>query len=247
MTKIIDLKDISFSYTGKKNIFSHLNTQVNKGDFIGVLGENGSGKTTLIKLILGLLNPSKGIISWYNDKSEIISKSKLNIEYISQKAQMIDNIVPITVKEIVKMGNKSEGGIGEHFRETCGYETIESALKHTNMFEFINTPFSNLSGGQKQRVLIAKALISNPDIIIMDEPTAGVDLVAQKHFYDLLSHLNEVHNITIILISHDTKFIQEKIKRLWYLGNNDCFECTDTKKHLLNIETMFKGQEIEFF
>lgn len=247
MTKIIDLKDISFSYTGTKNIFSHLNTNVNKWDFIGVFWENWSGKTTLIKLILWLLKPSSWSIFWYNDKTEAISKSKLNIEYISQKAQMIDNIVPITVKEIVKMWNRSKWWISEHFRDTCSYETIEKALKHTNMFEFINTPFSNLSGWQKQRVLIAKALISNPDIIIMDEPTAWVDLIAQKHFYDLLSHLNEVHNITIILISHDTKFIQEKIKRLWYLWNNSCNECADTKKHLWNIEKMFKSQEIEFF
>ncbi|MDD5769825.1 MAG: ATP-binding cassette domain-containing protein, partial [Candidatus Gracilibacteria bacterium] len=130
--------------------------------------------------------------------------------------------------------------------ETCSYESIENALKHVNMLNFIHTPFSKLSGGQKQRVLIAKALISNPDIIIMDEPTAGVDLVALKHFYDLLGHLNEIHNITIILVSHDTKFIEEKIKRLWYIGKNNCLECKNTKAHLENIKNMFKSQEVEF-
>lgn len=247
MNKILELKDLSFSYSDTKSIFSHLNTQVNKWDFIGIFWENWSGKTTLIKLILWFLSPDKWTINWFNDKWNHIQKNKLNIEYISQKAQMIDNIVPITVREVVKLWNKSKWWIYNHFKETCSYETIEKALKHTNMFEFINTPFSNLSWWQKQRVLIAKALISNPDIIIMDEATAWVDLIAQKHFYDLLSHLNQIHNITIILISHDTKFIQDKIKRLWYIWNYSCTECSDTNKHLSNIKNMFNWQEIEFF
>lgn len=246
MNKIIDIKNLKFSYD-KKQIFSHLNLEVFKWDFIGIFWANWTGKTTLVKLILSILKPTSGEINWYDEKWNKIQQKEFNIEYISQKAQMIDSIVPITVKEIVKMWNKARWWIISHFIDTCSYETIENALKHTNMLDFINTPFYELSGWQKQRVLIAKALISNPDIIIMDEPTAWVDLVAQKHFYDLLSHLNEVHNITIILISHDTKFIWEKIKRLWYVWKNNCDECANDEQHLLNIKKMFSNQVIEFF
>lgn len=245
MTKIIELKNVSFAYE-QKPIFFHLNLEVHKWDFIGVFGENGTGKTTLVKLILSLLKPQSGEINWYNEQEKNIQQKEVNIEYISQKAQMMDSIVPITVKEIVKMGNKPKWWIFRHLTATCSYETIEKALSHVNMIEYINSPFSKLSGGQKQRVLIAKALISNPDIIIMDEPTAGVDLVAQKHFYELLSHLNQAHHITLILISHDTKFIGEKIKRLWYVGQNICHECADHNSHAQNIQNMFPAQKVEF-
>ncbi len=247
MSKIIELKNLSFSYSDEKNIFSHIDTSVSKWDFIGIFWENWSGKTTLVKLILWLLKPDNWEINWYDENGKKTKKNNFNIEYISQKAQMIDGLVPITVKELIKMWNKPKWWFINHFKETCSYETIEKALKHVNMEDFINTPFSNLSGWQKQRVLIAKSLISNPDIIIMDEATAWIDLVAQKHFYDLLAHLNEIHNITIILISHDTKFIGEKIKRLWYIWKNNCEECSNDKIHLLNIKMMFKNQKVEFF
>ena len=115
------------------------------------------------------------------------------------------------------------------------------------MHDFIHRPFHELSGGQKQRVLIAKALVSNPDIIIMDEPTAGVDLMAQQHFYDLIEHLNQKHHITILLISHDTRFIQDKIKRLWYIGAKNCDECASEERHLANLKKIFPKQNIEFF
>jgi len=247
MIKIIELKDISFSYNNEKKIFSHLNTDIFRWDFIGIFWENWSWKTTLVKLILWLLKPYSWEINWYDKNYKKIKKNNFNIEYISQKAQIIDGLIPITVKELIKMWNKQKWWIMNHFKKTCSYETIEKALNHVNMLDFINTPFSNLSWWQKQRVLIAKSLISNPDIIIMDEITSWIDLVAQKHFYDLLLHLNEEHNITIILISHDTKFIGEKIKRLWYIWKSNCEECKNEKLHLLNIKMMFKTQKVEFF
>jgi len=245
--KIIELKDVNFSYENNRNIFSKINTSVFKWDFIWIFWENWSGKTTLVKILLWLLKVKTWKIIYFDETGKIWAKNKFNIEYISQKAQMIDGIIPISVREIIEMWNKPKKWIINHFKETCSYETIEKALKHVNMTDFIDSIFSNLSGWQKQRILIAKALISNPDIIIMDEPTAGIDLIAQKHFYDLLSHLNKDHDITIILISHDTKFIQEKVKRLWYVWKSDCLECSSNKTHLLNIKKMFPDQKIEFF
>ena len=245
--KIIELENISFAYENDKNLFSNVSTYIEKWDFIWIFWENWKGKTTLVKIILWILKPKNGKIIWYDDNWNKTEKSNLNIEYISQKSNNLDSIIPISVKEIVKMWNKAKKSLISHFTNNCSYETIENSLKHVWMAEFINTTFNNLSGWQKQRVLIAKALISNPDIIIMDEATAWVDLVAQKHFYELISHLNKDHNITIILVSHDTKFIQEKIKRLWYIWNSDCLECNNDKKHLENIKSLFKDQNIEFF
>lgn len=245
MQKIIQIKNLSFWYKTKK-ILSSLNLEIFKGDFIGIFWENWTWKTTLIKLLLWILKPDNWEIIWYDEEQKQTKKENFNIEYISQKAQMIDGLIPITVEELLYIWNKPRKWVFKHFKNSCSYETVENALKHVNMSEFIKTPFSELSWWQKQRILIAKALISNPDIIIMDEPTAWVDLVAQKHFYDLLSHLNTHHNITIILISHDTKFIAEKIKRLWYMWKNNCTECNNDKIHLLNIKMMFKNQKVEF-
>jgi zinc transport system ATP-binding protein len=245
MQKIIEFKNISFSYPDKK-IISSLNLEIFKGDFIGIFWENWTGKTTLIKILLWILKPDLWKIIWYDDNNNIIWKNNFNIEYISQKAQMIDNLIPITVRELLYIWNKSKKWIFNHFINTCSYETIEKALNHVNMGAYIDFPFLKLSWWQKQRIFIAKALISNPDIIIMDEPTAWIDLVAQKHFYDLLSHLNNDHNITIILVSHDTKFIVDKIKKIWYLWKNNCEECENDKIHLLNIKMMFKNKKIEF-
>lgn len=245
MQKIVDFKNISFSY-GPKPIISSLSIGIFKGDFIGIFWENWSGKTTVVKLLLWVLKPDKWQIVWYNENGIKTPKNSFNIEYISQKAQMIDNLIPITVRELLYIWNKTKGSLLKHFKTTCPYETIENALNHVHMLEYIDYPFSRLSWWQKQRVLIAKSLISNPDIIIMDEPTAGVDMVAQKHFYNLLSHFNTEHNITIILVSHDTRFIQEKIKRIWYMWNIECDECKNESIHLSNIKTMFKGQNLEF-
>lgn len=245
--KILELKNVSFSYDNTKNIFSNINTHINKWDFIWIFWENWKWKTTLVKIILWILKPNNWKIIWYDNNEKQTIKSELNLEYISQKSNNIDSIIPINVFEIVKLWNKAKKSLFSHFTNDCSYETIENALKHVWMADFIKKPFSELSWWQKQRVLIAKALISNPDIIIMDEATAWVDLIWQKHFYELISHLNQIHNITIILISHDTKFIQEKIKRLWYVWKSDCLECDNNSLHLENIKNLFKDQNIEFF
>ncbi len=248
--KILEIENVSFWYEKNKNLFTNINTNIKKWDFIWIFWENWKWKTTLVKLILWSLKPNSWKINWYNEEKKHVEKNDFNIEYISQKSNSFDNFIPISVYEVVKMWNKAKWSLISHLTNNCSYETIEEALKHVWMSEFIKTPFSNLSGWQKQRVLVAKSLISNPDIIIMDEPTAWIDLIAQKHFYDLIEHLNKDHNITIILVSHDTKFVQDKIKRLWYVWDSkcgECIECGDDSNHLINIQKIFPNQVIEFF
>jgi zinc transport system ATP-binding protein len=128
----------------------------------------------------------------------------------------------------------------------CSYETIDSALKHVSMSEYKYKLFRDLSGGQQQRVLIAKALVSNPEILILDEPTVGIDIIAQRHLYTLLEHLNKHHKITVILISHDTQFLDGEHIRVWYVGKMDCDECHNEKIHLFQIKKMFPKNTVEY-
>lgn len=195
-------------------------------------------------MILGLLKPQSGSIQWYDNHEKKIENCPYTVEYISQKANTIDAIVPITVEEVMRLNIHSPKA--DKKQTHCSYETLESALSHVGMLEHSKKLFRELSGGQQQRVLIAKALVSNPQILILDEPTAGIDLIAQKHLYHLLHHLNKKHHITIILISHDTQFLEEHAVKIWYIGKMDCELCHNEKLHLLEIKKMFPKNEVEF-
>ncbi len=248
--KILELKNLSFSYEKDRNIFSNINTQIESGDFIWVFWENGKWKTTLIKLILSLLKANFWEVIWYDSAWNKSKKNPYTVEYISQKAHVIDGIIPITVKELVHIGtyNKKKSLFPlKKENKFCSYDSIEKALKHVNMWDFLHTPFRDLSGWQQQRVLIAKSLLANPDIIIMDEPSAGIDSVNQKHFFDLLHHLNKKHNITIILISHNLQNLSDKIERVWYVGKTECQDCVHINTHFFEIKKVFQKQKLEFF
>jgi zinc transport system ATP-binding protein len=182
---MIDIKNLCFSYTNKKPyLLNDINLKLNKGVYLSVVGENGSCKTTLIKLILGLLKPSSGSI-------EIESN---NIAYVPQRLDSFNSQFPITVKEVLSCHKKTlkDKSID-----------IDAALKDVNMLEYKNRLLGMLSGGQQQRVLIARALMGNPDIIILDEPATGVDEGNQKEIYSILQKLNKEDKKTIISIEHN--------------------------------------------
>lgn len=242
--KILELKNISFAYEKGKPLFSHISTSIEKGDFIAVLWENGKGKTTLVKMILWLIKPKEGNVTWVSKEETSYEKCPYRIEYISQKANNIDTMIPMTVEEIMKLAFTPKN----KFIKTkgCSYEDIDSALKHVGMDLYKNRLFRELSWGQQQRVLIAKALVSNPEILVLDEPTAGIDIIASKHLFTLLEHLNSYHEITIILISHDTQFLTAENMKVWYVGKMDCDECNNEKIHLFQIKKMFPKNTVEY-
>ncbi|MGG7144351.1 metal ABC transporter ATP-binding protein [Clostridium nigeriense] len=182
---MIDIKNLCFSYTNKKPyLLNDINLNLPKGIYLSIVGENGSCKTTLIKLILGLLKPTCGSI-------EVNSK---NIAYVPQRLDSFNSQFPITVKEVLSC-----------HKRTLKDKTvnINSALKDVNMFEYKDRLLGMLSGGQQQRVLIARALMGNPDIIILDEPSTGVDEGNQREIYDILQKLNQKDKKTIISIEHN--------------------------------------------
>lgn len=184
---MINIKNLSFSYTKGQDLLKNINLVIPDGIYLSILGENGSCKSTLIKLILGLLKPDLGIITLDSDK----------ISYVPQRLDNFNGEFPITVKEVLTSHSKAIGIKNE--------KVIKDSLKKVNMTEFENNLIGNLSGGQQQRIFIARALIGNPDLIILDEPSTGVDEKSQNEIYPLLQRLNKDFGKTIISVEHNTK------------------------------------------
>ena len=183
---MIKINDMSFRY--EKNspvVLSHVNLDIQDGVYLSVIGENGSCKTTLIKLILGLLSPNSGSIT-------VDTK---NIGYVPQRVDSFNSQFPISVYEILKVHAKA--------LKLDIKSSIDYVLNKVNMTEFKDNLIGNLSGGQRQRVFIARALMGNPDLIILDEPSTGVDYKNQLEIYSLLSSLNKNEKTTIISIEHN--------------------------------------------
>lgn len=183
---MIKINDMSFRYEKTSPVvLSHVNLDIPDGVYLSVIGENGSCKTTLIKLILGLLSPNSGSIN-INTK---------NIGYVPQRVDSFNSQFPISVYEILKVHGKA--------LKLDIKASIDYVLNKVNMTEFKDNLIGNLSGGQRQRVFIARALMGNPDLIILDEPSTGVDYKNQLEIYNLLSSLNKNEKTTIISIEHN--------------------------------------------
>lgn len=202
--KVLEVKDLSFSYPDK-SILHRLSFDVDAGDFMCIVGTNGTGKSTLLKLILNQLSPLEGEIKLLGTNSEKY-KDFASIAYVSQKATNINRDFPATVEEVVSLGLYSKKGLFK--RNTKEYKKlIDSALERVGMLDYKHRQIGYLSGGQQQRVFIAKALISNPRIIFLDEPTTGIDIRAVDSICCLLGDLNKNSGITIVMVTHDISSI----------------------------------------
>ena len=185
---MIELKNVSFSFPDAE-ILDDVSFTLNDGEFIGVLGPNGGGKTTFLRLILGLLKPQKG---------EVIVTDK-KIAYISQTTAMSDNNFPATVKEVVQLGLVKNKPI--LLSGNKNKEKVYAILKELNLYDIRNKLVSELSGGQFQRVKLAKALINDPTLLILDEPDAGMDEESHNNLIHLINELHE-KKINILFVSH---------------------------------------------
>ena len=185
------LKDVSFSIKDR--------------DFFALIGPNGGGKTTLIKLCLGLLHPEKGSIRIYGREPE---KMRKILGYVPQNPNPNPNF-PISVIEVVLMGRLSRVRIGSRYGG-ADYDIAMKTLSRVGMREHAESPIHKLSGGQRQRVFLARALATDPKILFLDEPTAGIDAPSQNMLFDLLNELNST--MTIVLVTHDTVAISRYIK-----------------------------------
>jgi zinc transport system ATP-binding protein len=218
--EVISLDNVSYGYNSEL-VLENISFKADQGDLLGIIGPNGAGKTTLFSLILGLLEGYQGKITLFNEDIRNNRKALKRVGYIPQKKN-INQGFPATVEEIVSLGVPG--------RKT-NKDVIISALKIVGLLEQKDKRIGELSGGQQQRVLIAKALVNEPELLILDEPTTGIDLETQDRFYTLLRNLNSERNITIILASHDLDAINR-------LAN---------KVACVNRKMSFHGDAREFF
>lgn len=203
---VIRLENVSYSY-GDKQVLKNINFTIQRGMFMGLVGPNGGGKTTLIKIILGLIKPDEGSI-YLLDKPINKFTDWNRIGFVSQKANTFNKGFPATVFEVVAMGLTAKIGY-LRFMKRAHKQKVLAAIEQVGMSEYTYHNIGNLSGGQQQRVFIARALVSDPELLILDEPTVGIDYKNVERFYELLHHLNVQEKLTLLLVTHDTGAMTE--------------------------------------
>ena len=202
-SQAVEIKNVAFAYQ-QRDILKNVNLSVPRGDFATIVGPNGGGKTTLLKLLLGLLKPSSGTIKIFNDTP---TKSRAKIGYMPQYSHL-DMQFPVTVMDVALMGRLSKCRWGRYSNHDKDAAT--NALGEVKMDAYRKTHFNALSGGQKQRVLIARALCSEPQLLLLDEPTSNIDQESERDLYNILNRLNQ--RMTILLVSHDLGFTSQVVK-----------------------------------
>lgn len=223
---IFEVKNLDFEVRGVK-ILSNVSMEIFEGEYIAIIGPNGGGKTTLIRLLLGLQSPSSGEIKIFGKRYESF-KEWHKIGYVPQRASLVDTNFPATVEDIVSMGRvasrKLFSGASQEDKNA-----VEDAMQKMDVLSLKEKMVGTLSGGQRQRVMIARALASNPKILILDEPNTGVDVASQQRFYALLAKLNIEEKITILFITHDVGVIVDNIQRLFTI-NQKVTICNNPKE-----------------
>jgi zinc transport system ATP-binding protein len=204
----IRFKDVSFSY-GPVKVLEKVSFHIHQGEFIALVGPNGSGKTTVLKLLLGLEKPEAGTIELFGSS---LLRGRDRVGYVPQQAPQ-DRAFPISVRDLVRMGRlRSLPVYGKEDRLAA-----EEALIRTGLLDLANRPFAALSGGQRRRVLVARALASRPEILILDEPTANMDRESGELLFETLEKLKG--GATILMVTHDTDFVSSLTDRALCLGD----------------------------
>ena len=225
---IFDVKNLSFVLK-EQTILSNISLEIFSSEYIAIIGPNGGGKTTLIRMLLGLEKPTSGEVRIYGKKLSRF-KDWHKIGYVPQRAAQIDSSFPATVLDIVKMGRTSQRSMFGTFSKV-DRQLVDDAMAKMDISDLKDKMVGTLSGGQRQRVMIARALASKPEILILDEPNTGVDVASQKRFYALLRELNQKEGITIVFITHDIGVIADDIARLFTI-NQKAIVCNNPKQAL---------------
>lgn len=234
-TAIFEVQGLTYKINGT-DIIKDISFVVQKGEYSAVIGPNGGGKTTLIRLLLGLEKKSSGTIKLFGQKQSAFNAWD-KIGYVPQRVSQIDQYFPATVKEVVNMGRTAKRGL--FTRETdMDRQAVTSAMEKMDVSNLSDKLVGELSGGQRQRVMIARALASEPEVLILDEPNTGVDMLSQNRFYSLLRELNKKDGMTILFITHDVGVIADDIQTMLCINqtllacNNphEVLSCTEMSK-----------------
>ena len=203
---VVEIDQVGFAYDGDL-VLEDVTLTVRDGDFLGVVGPNGSGKTTLLKIILGLIHPLRGKVRVFGRPPD---RARHLVGYVPQHADL-DSSFPINVTDVILIGRLGKAPRLGRYKK-IDRQTAEEAMQEVEIYDLRNRRFGTLSGGQKQRVLMARALVGEPDLLLLDEPTTSVDGRVEQDIYELLKRLNE--KVTIILVSHDLGFISSYVKHV---------------------------------
>ncbi|MBB6635554.1 metal ABC transporter ATP-binding protein [Cohnella thailandensis] len=206
--EIVSLEDVSYSY-GAQQVLDKVSFVVRERDFIGLIGSNGAGKTTLLRMIVGLLKPTSGEIKLFGTPMSKFKDWQL-IGYVPQRNHF-NPLFPATVREVVLSGLYGRRKLLKRITKE-DHLRAEDALNTLKIRELAEKRIGELSGGQQQRVFLARALINNPKLLILDEPMSGIDTETQNNFFNLLLHMHKKHNITFLMVSHDMEMVRS------YLG-----------------------------
>lgn len=217
---VIELRDVSVSYDGVAAL-EGVSLVVLRHDFLGIIGPNGGGKSTLLKVILGLITPDRGVVKVLGEPPE---RSRHAVGYVAQRASF-DRDFPASVWDVVLMGRYPLVGLFRRYAEPDAF-AAEQALGKVGMLEARGKQIGRLSGGEQQRVFIARALVGNPELLLLDEPLAGVDPVMQSGLYELLDELRR--SLTVVMVSHDIGAISVYVesiaclnRQLFYHGSSE--------------------------
>lgn len=199
----INVNKVRFKYE-KEPVLENISFEVNAGEFIILTGENGAAKSTLLRIILGILQPDKGSISFAKKN---IAGEKLLTGYVPQQIASFNAGFPSTVLELVRSGRFPNGKWFKRLTER-DHEHVEKALKSVEMWDFRYKRIGELSGGQKQRICLARMFAMDPDLLILDEPQTAMDKNSKMRFYELLHHEAKVHNKAILMVTHDSEELE---------------------------------------
>jgi len=217
---ILSAEGVSFAY-GDDAVLDAVGLTIDAGEFVALVGPNGSGKSTLLRVLLGLLRPSAGQVRVFGEDPRHLH-DRWRLGYVPQRPALARE-VPASVEEVVAAGRLSRSG----WRGRMGAAdriAIDHALEAVALLDLRHRPVSELSGGQQQRSFIAKALASEPELLILDEPVAGVDAESQKRFADSLTHLVDEHGAGVLLVSHEVGAVAHALDRVVVLKRKILFD-----------------------
>ena len=211
MQLAVELEKVSFAYPGGPEVLGRVDLNIHRGEFVTIAGPNGGGKTTLLRVALGLEEPVSGTARLFGEPAERV-RDRYRIGYLAQRTRLgID--APASVGEVVTSGRVARRGLLKPFGR-ADRDAIAEAISRVGLESQARTPIQRLSGGQQQRAFIAKALAGEPELLVLDEPTAGVDVDAQEAFGAFLGQLHQALGVTILYVSHEFGAVERFVERV---------------------------------
>jgi zinc transport system ATP-binding protein len=211
MPLAVELDDVSFAFTGGRPVLDGVDLAIAEGEFVALAGPNGGGKTTLVRLALGLERPATGSVRLFGEPAHRFSR-RATLGYLAQRSQL-GTEAPATVREVVSAGRLAVGGLVGPLRRR-DRALVADAIAEVGLAGLADSPLTRLSGGQQQRAFIAKALAGEPRLLVLDEPTAGVDAESQEALARLLARLHRDHRVTTLYVSHEFGAVEGMVERL---------------------------------